>query len=56
MRRVENRREERYEKVDRVKERACFLQTFYHENMFKNTLNFKISFIVKLYDIFAKKK
>ena len=37
-----------------VKERACSLQRFYHKNMFKNTLNFKINFIVKLYDIFEK--
>ena len=30
-----------------MKERACILQTFYHKNMFKNTLNFKINFIEK---------
>ena len=34
MRRVENRREEREEKIDCVKERACSLQTFYHKNKF----------------------
>ena len=38
-----------------MKERAYILQTFYQEIMFKNTLNFKINFIVKLYDIFEKK-
>ena len=31
------------------------LQTFYKKNMFKNTLNFKINFVVKLCDIFEKK-
>ena len=46
--RAENRREEKEEKIDCVKKRAFVLQTFYHKNMFKNTLNFKINFIVKL--------
>ena len=55
-RREENRREEKEEKIDCVKERACTLQTFYHKNMFKNTLNFKINIIVKLYDIFEKNR
>ena len=55
-RRVQNRREEKEEKIDCVKERACTLQTFYHKNMFKNTLNFKINIIVKLYDIFEKNR
>ena len=68
-RRVENRREEQKieeksrkwkrrerRKIDCVKERACILQTFYHKNMFKNTLNFKINFIVKFCDIFEKKQ
>ena len=41
-------------KIDCVKERAYILQTFYHKNMFKNTLNFKINFIVKFYDIFEQ--
>ena len=44
------------EKIDCVKERAYILQTFYQKNMFKNTLIFKINFIVKLYGIFLKKK
>ena len=43
-------------KIDCVNERACILQTFYLcLSMFKNTLNFKINFIVKLYDIFEEK-
>ena len=43
-------------KIDCVNERACILQTFYlWLSMFKNTLNFKINFIVKLYDIFEEK-
>jgi len=46
--------EKRKKKKNCVKERACILQTFYHKNMFKNTLNFKINFIVKLYDSFEK--
>ena len=54
-RREENRREDKEEKIDCVKERACILQTFYHKNMLKNTLNFKINFIVKMYDIFENK-
>ena len=40
--------------MDCVKERACILQTVYHKNMFKNTIDFKINFIVK-YMIFLKK-
>ena len=40
------------EKIDCVKERAYILQTFYQKNMFKKTLNFKINFIVKLYEFF----
>ena len=36
MRREKNRREEKEEKIDCVKERACILQTFYHKNMLKN--------------------
>ena len=55
MRREENRREEIEEKLDCVKERVYILQTFYQKNMFKNILNCKINFIVKLYDIFEKK-
>ena len=47
-RRVQNRREEKEEKIDCVKERAYILQKFYQENMFKNTLNFKTNFVVKL--------
>ena len=38
-----------------MKERAYILQTFYHKNMFKNTLNFKMNSIVKLFDIFEEK-
>ena len=30
------------------------MKTFYHKNMFKNTLNFKINLFVKLHDIFEK--
>ena len=45
-RRVENRKEEKEEKVDCVKERASILQTFYQKNMFQNTFNFKINFIL----------
>ena len=62
-RREENRREQykieekrKKKKIDCVKERAYILQTFYQKNMFKNTLNFKINLIVKLYDIFKKKQ
>ena len=52
---MENRREEKEEKNRwRERERACILQTFYHKNVFKNTLNFKINFIIKLYNIFEK--
>ena len=47
-RRVENRREEKEEKIDCVKERAYILQMFNHKNMFKNAMNFKMNFIVKL--------
>jgi len=37
--REEKRREEKEEKIDCVKrERACILQTFYHKNIFKNSL------------------
>ena len=60
-RRLENRREEREEQkieekrkkknILREIERACILKTFYHKNMFKNNLNFKINIIEKLYDI-----
>ena len=49
---IEEKRKKK--KIDCVKERACILQTFYHKNMLKNTFNFKINFIVKLYDIFEK--
>ena len=37
-----------------MKERACTLKTFFHKNMFKNTLIIKINFIVKLFDILKK--
>ena len=33
---------------------TCILQTFYQKNMLKKTLNFRINFVVKLYDIFKK--
>ena len=46
--------EEKGRRKNRLRERESILQTFYHKNMFKNTLNFKINFIVKLYDIFEK--
>jgi len=51
-RREENRREEKEEKKVCVKERQ---PAFYHKNMFKNTFNFKINFIVILYGIFENK-
>ena len=37
-----------------MKERAYILQTIYQKNLFKNTLNFKVNFIVK-FMIFLKK-
>ena len=49
---IEEKKKE--EKIDCVKERSCILQTFNHKNIFKNTLNFNINFIVKLYEIFEK--
>ena len=49
------RKERRKNNKDFVKERAYILQTFYHKNMFKNTLNFKMNSIVKLFDIFEEK-
>ena len=56
MKRKEKKKEEKSikqkiqkeEKIDCVKERACIL----HKSMFKNSLNFKINFIVKLYEFF----
>ena len=47
------RRERRKNRLHE-RERACILQMFYHKDMFKNNLNFKINFIVKLHDIFEK--
>ena len=52
--REENKIEEKEENRLCERERACILQTFYHKNIFKNTLNFKIYIIVKLNDIFEK--
>ena len=55
-RREEQKIEEKRKNKKRLGEReSMHLQTFYHKNMFKNTLNFKINFIVKLYDIFERK-